>query len=971
MGAEVIDIVVSETGSRTVKRNLDELGVSAEKSASNVDALMAAFKASQATSGALQTEIGQLATRMGSLVDRVEVVGVGMNEAATAFKLGAKGADGATVSSAALEAEVKRLSGELATLKKAGEGASQGHERHTGGLLSLKKEIVAENRLVNFFAGSLNGLIPASSAAGEGMRLLAGAMIGGLGIGFAIEVVMAGLQLLGEKLEEQKKLQFEAADAAAKYAGMLREGREAVEEFIASLNARGKGETWITSQFRSIQQEAGRLGDEMTAVKTKVAAASGPWDDFKHALGVKTEVDELIRHLNQLQNELAVLQQKKIRISIDFIEKVVPAVLESEEHQRADAAKRAAAGLNDQSLARSKGQTWTREQTADIDAQTEALKRERVEVENVRNAETKATFAWDIQNNRLKAIDAQVAGLEEMKGKLAGFAAPIDIAQGRELAYKAELDQAQAARRALTEAQLASASEQEAIQLRLDAALVEEQVKRDRTLLENANAAAEDQQRIIDASGEAQAALQRKAMAEEIQLGRKGGSAHGIIDEVAPAESALRKLTEAERLLQKAEAEGSITEAQRLTYLGQLGEKLKDVIHPLEAVRRAREQEVAGFHLDAQAREAESKWLAEEKQLKAAGVTVTKELGTAERSSIASIAEANKVMQERDAIFEKIQGPQQKFIRGEQALDDLFKRGAISAQRYALEMMRLRLDAGRGSFADGYVQQLGVMERATVNFAARAGAEFGTLTNSLEDGFAQATARGIVFGENIGDALHQVAQEGLAALLAGLIKMGIQMVLNATIGTAAGEAATAASAGMAATTAAAWATAASYVSLATFGANAAPAAAAIAGTVALSEGLAVAGGVSLESGGYTGDVGRHDVAGVVHGREFVMNADATARNRPLLEAMNAGRAVSSGAGGRGGASMNVSIQNYGTSKAFEVQQLSPSEVRIMARDEARKTLHKEGPSVIAADLRNPNSRTSSALGTSTTAPRRR
>lgn len=41
-------------------------------------------------------------------------------------------------------------------------------------------------------------------------------------------------------------------------------------------------------------------------------------------------------------------------------------------------------------------------------------------------------------------------------------------------------------------------------------------------------------------------------------------------------------------------------------------------------------------------------------------------------------------------------------------------------------------------------------------------------------------------------------------------------------------------------------------------------------------------------GGYTGDYGTGQVAGLVHGREFVMNAAATAVNRPLLEAMNRG-----------------------------------------------------------------------------------
>lgn len=39
-------------------------------------------------------------------------------------------------------------------------------------------------------------------------------------------------------------------------------------------------------------------------------------------------------------------------------------------------------------------------------------------------------------------------------------------------------------------------------------------------------------------------------------------------------------------------------------------------------------------------------------------------------------------------------------------------------------------------------------------------------------------------------------------------------------------------------------------------------------------------------GGYTGDMDRRAIAGVVHGKEFVINAWATAKHRPLLEAIN-------------------------------------------------------------------------------------
>lgn len=66
-------------------------------------------------------------------------------------------------------------------------------------------------------------------------------------------------------------------------------------------------------------------------------------------------------------------------------------------------------------------------------------------------------------------------------------------------------------------------------------------------------------------------------------------------------------------------------------------------------------------------------------------------------------------------------------------------------------------------------------------------------------------------------------------------------------------------------------------------------------------GLAVVGIKALLSaaisgfreGGYTGDRGVGDIAGVVHGKEFVHTADVTARNRPLFEHLHKGGDLSS------------------------------------------------------------------------------
>ena len=52
----------------------------------------------------------------------------------------------------------------------------------------------------------------------------------------------------------------------------------------------------------------------------------------------------------------------------------------------------------------------------------------------------------------------------------------------------------------------------------------------------------------------------------------------------------------------------------------------------------------------------------------------------------------------------------------------------------------------------------------------------------------------------------------------------------------------------------------------------------------------------FKDGGYTGNYGTSQVAGVVHGKEFVVNAEGTRRNRAALEAMNSGATLSGGGG---------------------------------------------------------------------------
>lgn len=129
-----------------------------------------------------------------------------------------------------------------------------------------------------------------------------------------------------------------------------------------------------------------------------------------------------------------------------------------------------------------------------------------------------------------------------------------------------------------------------------------------------------------------------------------------------------------------------------------------------------------------------------------------------------------------------------------------------------------------------------------------------------------------------------------------------------------------------------------------------------ASTASLVSNIKAVADTGFKTGGYTGSGGVSDVAGVVHGQEYVLNAAATKRvGVGALDAINSGGSIGGG--------INVTIENYGTTKQFEVQQLDEQNVRIIARDEAEKT--------VTRSMRDPNSPISKSISQNTQANRRR
>ena len=195
----------------------------------------------------------------------------------------------------------------------------------------------------------------------------------------------------------------------------------------------------------------------------------------------------------------------------------------------------------------------------------------------------------------------------------------------------------------------------------------------------------------------------------------------------------------------------------------------------------------------------------------------------------------------------------------------------------------------------------------------------GALT-SFADGLADGIAGAIVKGEDLRETMNNVAQSILTNVISAIVKMGIQwaatQLMMSIIGDSAKEKEVATNAATASAIAAEWATAATFVATATMGAAAEMGEAAILASWGTNKALAAMSG-SYAEGGYTGNGGKYDPAGVVHKGEYVFSQDDVRRiglnNLEMMhrgaEGLTAGSGSSSGGSQASSQGNSVSIVN--------------------------------------------------------------
>ena len=425
-------------------------------------------------------------------------------------------------------------------------------------------------------------------------------------------------------------------------------------------------------------------------------------------------------------------------------------------------------------------------------------------------------------------------------------------------------------------------------------------------------------------------------------------------------------------------------------------------VNPLADVNRSIKDQTELLGFNSREREVQAQIQQLNNSLLPQGKKLTDDQTAALREQLTVLQRKNELQTAIDKINSETVDAQRAITTAQEATNIAFERGTISAESYLQRMVGLRvelanlnLSSGIGTFEDAVMSSIGRITEGFTTLSAGATNALGTMFQSFADGAANSIGRAIVYGESLGDALRDVARSALSELLSALIKVGIQwLIMQAfglesatttaaavvagegakTIAIAAGLASRAAAAvGAIATVtfasnaaaiaqAAAWAPAAALVSAATFGANSIPAGAGLLATAGIAEGIAALSAIGgFEQGGFTGYGGTSQIAGVVHGQEFVNNAESTRRNRPMLEAMNRGATFGAGGG------IQIEVNNLGTPQTYQAEQISEGRIRLIARD----VVLAEAPRAVAGDLNNPNSVTSKSLAKNTHTQRSR
>lgn len=429
-----------------------------------------------------------------------------------------------------------------------------------------------------------------------------------------------------------------------------------------------------------------------------------------------------------------------------------------------------------------------------------------------------------------------------------------------------------------------------------------------------------EQQKLIEKASEANHKITEEDMKQYELLWFKRQHLEDVLNKQLDITESLEKEKNDYNLTKEA-LEKNIEQSKALGVSAQayqeLLEKHRD---PLEQINYEREKELKNLTLSDEQLKIQEEY---EKRLEA----LRKKAGKDEISQTAKMAEmlrAKLNLRKELVLTAKKEAEYSEFGRKSIGMKEIaqnegwgkaFEEGNVSKEGYAQHMsenldtfMKYYSQFGKTSQGDSFLRSMGLnaedwdawslaglnaIGKLTEGFHGLAYSLSDILGNALTtftDGFADSVANAIVKGDDFAESMRNVAQTIAVDLISSIIKMGIQWVatqiMMATVGKVLQTQAMATTEGMATAYGLMWALPATYAATATQGEAVAVGQTALEGAVIANEARAL---MELYTGGYTGDGGKYEPAGIVHRGEYVFNQDDVNRiGLSNLEAMHNG-----------------------------------------------------------------------------------
>lgn len=338
---------------------------------------------------------------------------------------------------------------------------------------------------------------------------------------------------------------------------------------------------------------------------------------------------------------------------------------------------------------------------------------------------------------------------------------------------------------------------------------------------------------------------------------------------VGPQRDYNANLTAAQKLL----SQGSITQQQYETATIKATEAYKNAIDPMRQYNKDLEDQFKLLELTPKAREIEQQMIQLENAAIAAGIPDREKYLQQKREELQLLQKRKGLQEARDALYNQYQQPREDFSNKVTAISEMQNSGDKAA---ATNSMLQGMGIDTTNFQKNIDAQLAMYQ--TYNDQIKRMYDERLIT---EQEYASASMQIELQRQNV----HLNAANSFFGNLAALQKSGNKKM--AAVGKAAAIAQAMISTYQSATSAYAAMASIPYVG---------PALGAAAAAAAIAAGLANVQQIrsqnaGFKDGGYTGSIGVNEVAGVVHGREYVMDANATARiGVANLQALQAGAA---------------------------------------------------------------------------------